>query len=219
MHVLKKDENGNYIKSENPYMAYASKDIKSDVITFYMQTAQLKNIYRQGWFELVGEDHYVEFESVADHSWAVALLAISIIHDKQLPYSIEKCLKIAIIHDLNEIYAGDFTPLSNVSNAEKECAHNASIEKLLDSVNFNNSFKELVVEYEAQQSDEAIFIKQVDKLECVMQAACYGINVNYMKYSLKNITHHALLDIVEELKTLTADKEIPYNIRTGRKKL
>lgn len=46
------DNNNNYIKDINPYLKYQNENIKNDIINFYLQYNQLKNIYRQGWIKI-----------------------------------------------------------------------------------------------------------------------------------------------------------------------
>lgn len=114
--ILKDKNNSNYIKRISAYEQYKDKNINNDLIGFYYQFNHLKNIYRQGWIKsLYRKEHIGEIESIADHSWGVAMLAISIIEKYNLKYDITKCMKLSIIHELGEIYAGDFTPCDKIT--------------------------------------------------------------------------------------------------------
>lgn len=212
--VLKDNNNNNYIKRASAYENYKEKNINNDLISFYYQFNHLKNIYRQGWItNLLGIEYINQTESIADHSWSVSMLAISIINKYKLNYNITKCMKLSIIHELGEIYAGDFTPNDKITKETKHELEKEAFEKLLTSIKFENDFFELWQEYENQETEESKFIKEVDKLECIMQASCYGLDISYMKRSIKSITLPYLKEILEELKILTKGNEIPLNIR------
>lgn len=209
--ILKDKINSNYIKQESFYNKYKNIEINNDLIKFYFQFNHLKNIYRQGWLKgLLENPDASKIESVADHSWSVALLAISVIEKYKLDYDITKCMKLAIIHELGEIYAGDYTPRDNIDSDEKHKLERDAIEKILATISFENDFLELWEEFENQETKESIFIKQIDKLECIMQASCYNLDTSYMKRNIASITLPFLKEIIEELNQITKENDIPY---------
>ena len=160
--MLKDEKNSNFVKNQNPYNKYKTI-INNDILKLYYQFTHLKNIYRQGWLtSLLGMKYENKVESVADHSWSVTMLAMSIIEKYDLDFDIEKCMKLAMIHELGEIYAGDFIP-NQVTKEEKHKLEERAVDELLNSIEFDNDFKELWLEYENKKSPEADFIKQVDK--------------------------------------------------------
>jgi putative hydrolase of HD superfamily len=71
------------------------------------------------------------------------MLAISIIEKYKLDYDITKCMKLSIIHELGEIYAGDFTPCDNITKAKKHELEKEAVQRLLNSINFENDFFQL----------------------------------------------------------------------------
>ena len=160
-------------------------------------------------------EHYAEVESIADHSWSVTMLAMSIIEKYQLDYDIGKCMKLALIHELGEIYAGDYTP-NSITKQEKHKLEEQAVDKLLENVNFNNNFKELWLEYENTTSKEADFVKQIDKLECMIQASCYDLDSKFISGEDK-ITLPCLKEIVEELKHITQGNNLPLYMKNVNK--
>src|SRR5713226_3683822 len=72
---------------------------------FWQYAAELKGEPRKGWQGKVQG----RVESVADHSFAVALLALY--EGERRGYDLEKILKLTLIHDLEEAIMGDLTPL------------------------------------------------------------------------------------------------------------
>lgn len=212
--ILKDENNSNYITMQSAYPKYKEKGINNDLISFFFQFNHLKNIYRQGWLKgLLDTEKITDAESIADHSWSVAMLAISLIEKYKLDYDITKCMKLSLVHELGEIYAGDFTPKDNVTKEEKHELEKEAVKRVLASVEFENDFYEVWEEFENQETKESVFIKQLDKLEFMMQASCYDLDVSYLKASIENITIPCLKEIVEELIVLTKGNEIPYLLK------
>ena len=194
---MEKDiNNNNYVKNQNPYNKYKD-NIHNDVLKLYYQFIHLKNLYRQGWLtHIIGLDAENRIESVADHSWSVSILCMSIIQKYHLDLELEKCMKIAIVHELGEIYAGDFIP-NQVSKEEKHKLEEQAVDSLLNEASFDNDFKELWLEYENQLSEEAVFVKQVDKLEPMLQAPAFGVKTKDY-FNDECITIPCLKEILEE---------------------
>ncbi len=185
--MLKDKNNQNYIKDINPFERF--ENIENNVLSFYMKYNQLKNIYRQGWLKVrIGLEHADKCESIADHSFSVALLALTIIEENKLKLDAFKCIKMAIIHELGEIYAGDFTPYDNVTKEDKHIKEKEAILKVLNTLDKDNDFFELWEEFEKNETDEAKFIKNIDKLEFLLQACAYGYDAQYFERSFSEIT-------------------------------
>ena len=167
--------NNNYVKNQNPFNML-NDYINNDVLKLYYQFIHLKNLYRQGWLtSIIGMDAENKIESDADHSWAVTMLAMVIIQKYQLNLDLEKCMKLALVHEIGEIYAGDYIP-NEISKDEKHKLELEAVDRLFLNIEFDNDFKTLWYEYENQLSQEAIFVKQVDKLEPILQAVAYGVD-------------------------------------------
>lgn len=194
MDILKDESNQNYIKDTNPYEKF--DNIDNDILAFYMKYNQLKNLYRQGWLKVrIGIEHKEKCESVADHSFSVALLALTIIEKNKLNLDAFKCVKMGIIHELGEIYAGDFTPFDNITKEEKYIKEKEAIIKVLDNMDKDSDFFELWEEFEKAESNEAKFIKNVDQLEFLLQACAYGYDAKYFEGSLSKITNQDCKEI------------------------
>ena len=158
MEILKDENNQNYIKDTNPYEKF--EKIDNDILSFYMKYNQLKNIYRQGWLKVrIGLEHKDKCESIADHSFSVALLALTIIEKNNLKLDTFKCIKMGIIHELGEVYAGDYTPWDNITKEEKHNKEKESILKVLQTLDEDNDYFEIWEEFEKLETAEAKFIK------------------------------------------------------------
>lgn len=114
-------------------------------------------------------------ESVAEHSWRVALMAMAI--EPLLPTKVdsEKLLKMIIIHDLVEAYAPDIPAFETMNNAEvKEIKRKneiVAIEKIRDMLggHIGQLFYDCWFEYEEKGTYEAKVANALDKLEAQIQ--------------------------------------------------
>lgn len=208
MEFLKDKNNGNYIKDINPYEKY--KKIDNSVISFYMQYNHLKNIYRQGWLKLrIGLEHKDKCESVADHSFSMALLAITMIEKYSLNYDTLKCIKMCIVHELGEIYAGDYTPVDKITKEEKHLKEKEAIQKVLKTLDFDNDFIDLWEEFEEGLTKEAKFVKNLDQLEFLLQSAAYEFDASSFNRTLNKIDDIYCKEVVNDLINLTKDNKKP----------
>ena len=86
-----------------------------------------------------------------------------------------KVLKMALIHELGEIEAGDITPYDGVSPQEKHAREKQSVEKVLSHLEQKDDLFELWMEFEKCETPEAIFVRRIDKLEMGLQALIYHL--------------------------------------------
>mgnify|MGYP005674321269 FL=1 len=118
----------------------------------------LKDLPRTGWVR----SGVQEPESVAAHSWGMAVLAL---HFAPKNLDLAKVLAMCIIHDLPEVRVGDLTPHDDVRNkAELEASAMSELAP---------EWLGLFHEYESGHSEEAKFVKQIDKLDMGLQASIY----------------------------------------------
>lgn len=84
----------------------------------------------------------------------------------------QKCLELALTHDLAEIYAGDPTPVDNISPQDKYNNEKQAITKIAVELN-KPELIDLFEELEAQTTKESIFVKGIDRLDNVVTASWY----------------------------------------------
>jgi len=107
-------------------------------------------------------------ESVAEHSWRLALMAM-LVADEFPDADLEKLLSMCLIHDLGEAFTGD------IPTFEKTQAHELVEKRQFDAwvsslpQPYCEKWAELLAEMEAQQSLEARLYKALDKLEAVIE--------------------------------------------------
>ena len=95
---------------------------------------------------------------------------------------IPRCTKMALIHDMAECIVGDITPVDGVSKEEKSRRETEAMEyltkHLLGAVvnggkDAGSAFREVWQEYEDNNTLEAKFVHDVDKLELIFQMVEY----------------------------------------------
>ena len=143
----------------------------SRAVSFLHLTQQLKLTPRTGWV-----NHGVDKpESIADHMYRMSLMAM--VAAKEMPgLDQNRCVKLALIHDLAEAIVGDITPHDPVSKEEKAKMEADAMAKIRDMLGDSLGGEEVEAlwhEYEDQVTDEAKLLKDLDKLEMIMQAGEY----------------------------------------------
>jgi len=143
------------------------------ILDFLTIAANLKTVPRQGWIEKLSIKNT---ESVADHTFSMAIIGM-ILSDSQ-KYNTEKILKMILLHDLAESITGDFTP-EQKSKKEKIDLENKTFDKILKQLpeNLREQYFSLWKEYQTNDSKEANFVHQIDKLEMALQAKIYSEQV------------------------------------------
>jgi len=99
----------------------------------------------------------------------------------------DRCVKMALIHDMAEALVGDITPPDNVAKDDKFKRELDSMRYICDellkpiSEAVANEFMELWAEYEAGETKEAVFVKDVDRFELLCQTIEYEKHYNAQK--------------------------------------
>jgi len=119
---------------------------------------------------------------------------ITMLCPPELGINRDRCVKIALIHDMAEALVGDITPIDNIAKHEKHQRELVSMRYICDqllkpiSETVAKEFMELWEEYEEGISNEAIFVKDVDRFELVIQTIEYERKYDAQK-DLKEFLH------------------------------
>ncbi len=144
------------------------------VLASYYRLMRLKRLYRQGWLKRGVPAELCE--SVAEHSFATALLALLLAGEaatKESGIDRDKAVLMALVHELGESYAGDITPVDGVSKDDKFRLERESIERALEGHPDSAWFLDLWEEFERCESPEARFVRELDRLEMGLHAALH----------------------------------------------
>ncbi|HEX7303645.1 HD domain-containing protein [Lentzea sp.] len=133
-----------------------------DHLTFLIEVDKLKTVLRQS--PLAAADRR---ENDAEHSWHLALMVMTLAEYADEPIDVGHTVKLVVVHDLVEIYAGD-TPLydteAGVSQQEREDAAADRLFGLLPE-DAGRAMRALFDEFEARETPEARFAKAMDRLQ------------------------------------------------------
>ena len=133
---------------------------------------RLKNVRRSGWISHVGIE---DPESVADHSFRCAILAMCI--GDLADVDIEKLVKMLLLHDIQEALTGDYDIFAKKKiGIKKFRAQEKNAAREILSQLPSELMEEYVAvweEFEDRKTREAILANDIDKIEMMMQALEY----------------------------------------------
>lgn len=122
----------------------------------------LKNTPRHSWTSLGRR------ESVAEHSWRLALMAY-FIQDEFPDADIHKVILMGILHDIGEVFTGDIPAFLKTSQDSRK--ESSQVDQWIDTLPhpFREGLTSLFAEMEALETPEARIYKALDKMEAVIQ--------------------------------------------------
>jgi putative hydrolase of HD superfamily len=138
----------------------------------YVEINHLKQLYRQGW--LRAGIPRERCESVAEHIFGVAMLAW-FATDAGFPgLDRDRLIRLALVHDLGEIYTGDVIPADAMPAEEKQRRERESVQAVLGKLPQGEEILALWEEYENGETQEARLVRDFDRLEMALQALIYS---------------------------------------------
>lgn len=132
-------------------------------LSILIRAGKLKTAVRHCW--LAPERQ----ESVADHSWRMALMALLLAHEPEFSkVDLDHVIRLCLIHDLGEAFTGDI-PTFQKDEADRQ-TEDKLYQKWLESFPEadRKEWQALLAEWEAQETVEAKVAKALDKLEAVI---------------------------------------------------
>ncbi len=120
-------------------------------------------------------------ENSGEHSWHLALYALVLADHAPPDVSIDRVVRMLILHDLVEIDTGD-VPIHSANGAahastETVAAEQRAADRIfgLLPTDLRDGFRALWDEFEAARTPDAVFAKSLDRVQPVMQnLACGG---------------------------------------------
>uniref|UniRef100_A0A1E1X132 5'-deoxynucleotidase HDDC2 n=1 Tax=Amblyomma aureolatum TaxID=187763 RepID=A0A1E1X132_9ACAR len=146
-----------------------------NALSYFMLIGKLKGIRRTGWVLRDVPDP----ERVSGHMYRMSVMAMMLGNDPDAGVNKDKCIRMALVHDMGECIVGDITPMCGVSKEEKfrrESEAMNCLAKLVDNVSAAE-FKSLWEEYEAQNSPESKVVKDLDMFDMILQAHEYEVEM------------------------------------------
>ncbi len=127
----------------------------------------IKHLERQGW----KRKNIKNPETVASHSWHMAILALYLSKDYEKEYDFNKVINLCICHDLAESIIGDITPNDDLYKNKKEIEKEA-MKKIKKECNFDKVY-DLFIEYEEKNTKEAKLANDLDQIDMYIQSLDY----------------------------------------------
>ncbi|MGP4865291.1 HD domain-containing protein [Psychrobacter sp. T6-5] len=148
----------NTLTSLTDQKSAATIDIE-DVTHFLLELDALKRVNRRSYVT-----HTTRRENSAEHSWHLAMACWSIAELFELNVNHEKLLKMALVHDLGEIDAGDTFLFAN-SRSDAHIEERVGIARLqAERGNGIAALSEVWEEQETGSSKETQLLRVVDRL-------------------------------------------------------
>jgi putative hydrolases of HD superfamily len=132
---------------------------------FIIEIDKIKNIFRQT--RIYDNSRY---ENDAEHAWHMSMMALILAEHANTEIDIARVIKMALIHDIVEIDAGDiflYTPNQEDKHEKEQKAAQRIFGLLPDDQ--RDEYITLWEEFEAKETPEAKFAGAVDRLGPIMQ--------------------------------------------------
>jgi putative hydrolase of HD superfamily len=136
-------------------------------IRFFFELELLKEMQRTGW-HFIGERHG---DTVAAHSFRASFIAHWLA--KKVGADPEKCMKMALIHDVGETRVWDINKVSaSYTEKDETRAAKEAMKGVFDD------FEPIYEEMKARKTNDALVVRDADLLECIFQAKTFEMRGN-----------------------------------------
>jgi putative hydrolases of HD superfamily len=137
-----------------------------DQVNFLLEIDKLKHIMRRT--KLFDGSRY---ENDVEHSWHLAMMALVLAEHAKDRVDVCKVMKMALIHDIVEIDAGDYFFYNEVGSDDKKVAEERAAERIFGMLPESQAreMTALWEEFEERRTAEAKFAAALDRFEPLMQ--------------------------------------------------
>ncbi len=147
-----------------------------DILIFLRRTKELESIERYG-ASLRGKQN-----TVAAHSWRLALMALIIGPECRVRLNMGRTLSLALVHDLGEAKTGDIDAYEQMlagkkMTVRKTAKEDEAMREMTGDIAFGKSVYDLWREYTDQRTVEARFVRALDKIEGFLHIAEGGVEM------------------------------------------
>ncbi len=131
-------------------------------IRFVMELDKLKSVIRRTL--ILGG---VRDENSAEHSWHLALMAVLLAEYADQPVDLARVVKMALVHDVVEIDAGDTFCYDEQACRDKDAREQQAAERIFNLLPADQAaeFRALWEEFEARVTPESRFANAMDRLQ------------------------------------------------------
>ena len=164
-------------------------------IEFAVEIDKMKTILRKS--AIISEPRR---ENNAEHSWHFATMAMLLYEytdtDK---VDLTRVLKMALIHDLVEIYAGDTFAFDKQANLDKEEREEKAADKIFGMLpeEQGKEYRTLWEEFDEMETPDSLYAAAIDRL----QPFLLNHNTEGHTWKLGNVTKQQVYDRIAPVKT------------------
>ncbi|MFT5065149.1 MAG: putative hydrolase of HD superfamily [Yoonia sp.] len=163
-------------------------------LSFLIEADKLKSVLR-GTMLNDNSRH----ENSGEHSWHIALYALVTAEHAAKPVNVDRVIKMLLLHDLVEIDAGDVPIHSDAARnpAAQDAAEQKAADRIFGLLPHDQSigFRSLWDEFEAAETDDAIFAKSIDRVQPVVS----NLEAGGASWTTYNVTR-------DQIQTRVGDK-------------
>ncbi|MDO4754019.1 MAG: HD domain-containing protein [Bacillota bacterium] len=188
-------------------------------LEFMVELEKMKKIFRRTW--IIGEKRR---ENDAEHSWHIAVMGMLLgkyVREKDGQVAdMDKVVKMLLIHDIVEIYAGDTFAYDQVGSVGKREREIEAMELIKEKLSPENAkmIGDLWTEFDEMTSGEAIFANAVDRLQPVLSNIYADDGGTWSEFG---VTRSQIMKRIEPIESFSAEiyayvlEKIEENIRKG----
>lgn len=168
-------------------------DVMKD-LAFASEIEQMKKVFRMT--KVVGTDRK---ENDAEHSFHVALMGLLLEKHAKDKFDVNKVVKMLLVHDIVEIYAGDTFAYDVKANEDKELREREAMEKIKLQLSEDTAslVENLWLEFENRSTDEAKYANAMDRLQPILSNLKDGRGGTWKG---NNVTLEQVLKRIEPIK-------------------
>lgn len=136
------------------------------ILQFTYEIDKLKGVIRK-----IDLNHKLKKEDSAQHSWHTAMMVWVFAKDYEEKLDLEKAIKMALIHDLVEIYAGDVWFYDHKARVNKYQNEKKAAQKLFKFLptKLRLEMMNLWLEFEERNTPESKLVQAMDKIQPILQ--------------------------------------------------
>lgn len=131
-------------------------------LLFLKEIEGMKQILRQTMLA-----DYSRRENDAEHSWHFAVMAMILAEYADPEVNLYRVLKMALVHDLVEVYAGDTFAYDEQGNRDKEQREQQAADRIFGMLpeDQGKELRSLWEEFDAMETKDALYAACIDRLQ------------------------------------------------------
>ena len=141
------------------------------VVDFILELDRLKGVERRTKVIALGRH-----ENSAEHSWHIAMLALSLVPYADGPIDVERVVRMLLVHDVGEIDTGDTIVYADEGLADRKAAELEAVRRIFGMLppGEAEAFLALWHEFEEAETPEARFAHAADRAMPVLMNLANG---------------------------------------------